>query len=533
MRYRDRLILMMGGVVVLTGVLVVALSYMLTRGVLLDAIRSQVLSIAATAATAIDPQIHERIVTADDQGGPDYEHIERQLRDILNANRRDDVQLRFVYTGRPLPDDPTRWSFVVDAEEPGPEKSYVGQVWTPHGRVQEFRVGDLTTEFAADEFGTWLSGSAPIRDASGRAVAFIGVDMEYERVLGKTNALLIGGIAAMAVAVAAVAALAIVLSRLVTRPIEQACEVARRIGNGDLTAKFHDTGSREFAALAAALNSMTQQLRDRVKLRESLALAMEVQQGLLPAESPAIDGLDIAGRSIYCDQTGGDYYDYLDLSEVGPGAVGVAVGDVVGHGVAAALLMTTARAILRSHASRPGELGELMTQMNRLLSSDTGAGGRFMTLLFMIIDRHAGTIRWVNAGHEPALLFDTGTREFIDLQGGDIPLGIEPSYRFEELRFAGLREGQVLLLGTDGIWESRDPQGRWFGKKILRDLLREHADKPAEQIAGIITTALDRFRGSRPQEDDVTLVVIKVEPTMNNAGALAGKAPESPPHDRH
>ena len=90
------------------------------------------------------------------------------------------------------------------------------------------------------------------------------------------------------------------------------------------------------------------------------------------------------------------------------------------------------------------------------------------------------------------------------------PLGIEPSYRYEELRFAGLREGQVLLLGTDGIWEARDPNGKWFGKKILRDLLSEHAAKPAEAIAGIITGTLERFRGARPQEDDVTLVVVKV-----------------------
>lgn len=508
MRYRDRLILLMGGVVLLTGILVVALNYWMARGMLVDAIRTQVLSIAATAAERVDVDALERIRTPDDQGGADYARVEAQLRGVRDANRRDDVYLRYVYTGRPLPGDPAHWTYLVDAEESATgDKSPVGARGT---NSVPFRVDARFTEFVTDEFGTWLSGTAPIRDSEGRPVAFVGVDMAVTDVLAKTNALLVYGLAAMLVAVALVALLSMALARHVTRPIEQACEAARRIGSGDLSAKFQTTSSREFAALAESLNAMTQQLRDRLRLRESLALAMEVQQGLLPSESPKVEGLEIAGRSIYCDQTGGDYYDYLDLSEVGPGSVGVAVGDVVGHGVAAALLMTTARAILRSHASRPGELGDLMTQMNRLLSSDTGTGGRFMTLLFMIIDRAAGTIRWINAGHEPAMLFDTRDGDFKDLQGGDIPLGIEPSYRFEELRFAGLREGQVLLLGTDGIWEARDPQGKWFGKKVLRELLREHAAKPADTIASIITGALEKFRGSRPQEDDVTLVVIKV-----------------------
>lgn len=508
MRYRDRLIITMGGVVLLTGLLVVALNFWLARGLLIDAIRSQVLSIAATAARQVDVEQLQQVHTAADMDSEAYAAVEAQLRAIRDANRRDDVYLRYVYTGRPVPGDPSRWTYVVDAEERGTgNKSPVGEAGS---NAVPFNVESRFTEFVTDEYGHWLSGTAPLRDESGAAVAFVGVDMAVSNVIAQTNALLVYGLVAMALAVGVVALLSIFLARQMTRPIEQSCEVARRVGEGDLSARFKGGESREMAALSSALNTMTQQLRDRLKLRESLALAMEVQQGLLPDAAPHVDGLEIAGKSIYCDQTGGDYYDYLDLSEVGPSAVGVAVGDVVGHGVAAALLMTTARAILRSHASQPGELGELMTRMNRLLSIDTETGGRFMTLLFMIIQRDAGAIRWVNAGHEPALLFDASTNEFQDLKGGDIPLGIEPLYRYEEHRFEGLREGQILLLGTDGIWEARDPQGRWFGKKILRDLVREHAARPAEAIAKAITDTLEGFRAGKPQEDDVTLVVIKV-----------------------
>jgi sigma-B regulation protein RsbU (phosphoserine phosphatase) len=254
---------------------------------------------------------------------------------------------------------------------------------------------------------------------------------------------------------------------------------------------------------------MVPQLQDRMRLRQSLALAMEVQQHLLPSGPPQIEGLDVAGQSIYCDQTGGDYYDYLDLSELEPGLLGVAIGDVTGHGIAAALMMTTGRALLRSRALQPGSLAELMNDLNRYLAADMSRG-RFMTLFYMVMEARTRQVRWVSGGHDPAIIYDPASGKFSELAGGDVPLGVDASWQYHELGPVELKPGQTILLGTDGIWESRDPQGEFFGKEALREVIRRHAQAPAGQISRAVTDTLAQFRKERAQEDDVTLVVIKL-----------------------
>ncbi|MCA9287088.1 MAG: hypothetical protein KDA05_00800 [Phycisphaerales bacterium] len=149
MRYRDRLIITMGGVVLLTGLLVVALNFWLARGLLIDAIRSQVLSIAATAARQVDVEQLQQVHTAADMDSEAYAAVEAQLRAIRDANRRDDVYLRYVYTGRPVPGDPSRWTYVVDAEERGTgNKSPVGEAGS---NAVPFNVESRFTEFVTDE----------------------------------------------------------------------------------------------------------------------------------------------------------------------------------------------------------------------------------------------------------------------------------------------------------------------------------------------------------------------------------------------
>jgi len=306
-----------------------------------------------------------------------------------------------------------------------------------------------------------------------------------------------------------VIALARVGSRTVTRPVRRLAGAAQRIAAGELDTRVEVRSRDELGELAQAFNDMVPHLQDRMKLRQSLSLAMEVQQHLLPAGPPRVEGLEIAGRSIYCDETGGDYYDFLDLSALGPHELGIAVGDVTGHGIAAALLMTSARALLRSHAGDAGTLADLMRDINRHLSADVPAG-RFMTLYYMVIDGRRRTVRWANAGHDPPILYDPAADAFGELAGGNLPLGIMETEAYEEFRRDHLAPGQVLVVGTDGIWETHDPAGREFGKDALREIIRRHATEPAEAIGQAITAALESFRNGSPQEDDVTLVVVKV-----------------------
>lgn len=297
-------------------------------------------------------------------------------------------------------------------------------------------------------------------------------------------------------------------SRAVTKPVVDLTAAARRVAEGNLEARADVRTGDELEELGDSFNAMIPKLQDRFRMREALTLAMEVQQHLLPDASPDLEGFDLAGRSIYCDETGGDYYDFIPISRLDQEHMGVAVGDVTGHGVAAALLMTTARALLRSHAAKPGGLSDLMTSINHHLSQDTHAG-RFMTLFYGVVEGRARRFRWVSAGHEPALLYSPESETFVELAGADIPLGIDGGWRYHEESRDSWKPGEIVAIGTDGIWESRNPKGEMFGKEAFKAIIRKHAHLPAEQICDAIARNLRSFRQDCPQLDDITLVVIK------------------------
>jgi sigma-B regulation protein RsbU (phosphoserine phosphatase) len=214
--------------------------------------------------------------------------------------------------------------------------------------------------------------------------------------------------------------LAALMARSVSRPVLNMIGFMNRVGSGDLGAKAAFGGSREFRNLADALNRMIADLRDRLRLRHSLGIAMEVQQRLLPNGPPQVRGLEVAGHSTYCDETGGDYYDFLVLDKATSDAVLVVLGDVMGHGIAAALVMAGVRSVLRDRATATGDLAELMSRLNRLISADHG-GDRFMTMHLSVIDAKTQSMRWVSAGHDPVIVYDPATAAFSEVGEGDLP----------------------------------------------------------------------------------------------------------------
>jgi sigma-B regulation protein RsbU (phosphoserine phosphatase) len=325
----------------------------------------------------------------------------------------------------------------------------------------------------------------------------------------KRQRMLVGGL--ILTVVLTVLLLTLVASRQVTRPVRELAEAAHRIAAGDLTTPVRVRSRDELGELGRTVNAMLPQLRDRLRIREALGVAMEVQQSLLPRDPPRIERLDVAGTSIYCDETGGDYYDFVDLSAITPHTLGVAVGDVTGHGVAAALLMATGRALLRSRSDLPGSVGDFLNHVNRHLSQDA-TGGRFMTLHYMLFDTQAGRVRWACAGHDPAIVYDPASGAFSEWGGGGIPLGIDGRWQYEELGPEPLRTGQVIVVGTDGIWEARNQCNEMFGKDRLRAVISARHEHSAEAINQAITREVSTFRGEHTQEDDITLVVLKVLP---------------------
>jgi serine phosphatase RsbU (regulator of sigma subunit) len=250
--------------------------------------------------------------------------------------------------------------------------------------------------------------------------------------------------------------------------------------------------------------------KEHRQVRHSLSLAMEVQQNLLPKADPVVKELDITGKSVYCDETGGDYYDFLNSDHFPEGKIRVVVGDVSDHGIPSALLMATARAIIREHSSRLGSVAEIVSDVNRQLFGDVESSGRFMTLFYADIDRGNRRMRWLNAGHEPALVYSPRTDSFEDLSGqGNLPLGIFKEAEYRQGQW-DIVPGQIIAIATDGIREARNRYGDMFGTDSLQTTIRRNATASSAKILQAVFTTLDLFRQGVKSEDDMTLVVIKI-----------------------
>ena len=335
-----------------------------------------------------------------------------------------------------------------------------------------------------------------------RMMAFMDPQEVLQSMLNLTMFLVVIGISA-----------SVVLSRQfaisIVDPIRDIEKAMICVENGDLTASVLVRSNDELGVMAENFNKMVDVLKERSLIQQSLNMAMEVQQNLLPKSIPQIRGIDMAGACFYCDETGGDYFDIYvpDLSS--PDRFSVVVGDVSDHGVPSALVMTTARALLRMRSSMSGSAAQVISDVNRQLSRDVEDSGQFMTLFYGELDRASLQLRWVNAGHDPAFLFDTHTGQFQELKGKGMALGVfEDSVYVQSER--GLLPGQSLIIGTDGIWEMHNREGEMFGKDRLKDIIRNHAESSAAEIVQNIMSDLEQFHYPLKKEDDVTLVVIKI-----------------------
>jgi sigma-B regulation protein RsbU (phosphoserine phosphatase) len=283
--------------------------------------------------------------------------------------------------------------------------------------------------------------------------------------------------------------------------------VARKVRRGDFHRKVRVVSNDELGIMGDGMNAMMGGLIERERLRRGLYLAQEIQQALLPQKCPNIDGLDIAARSLYCDETGGDYFDFIGNDGK---QLNVVIGDVSGHGISSAILMASVRAFLRQRVHLPGRLSLVLADVNRQLVTDVDDSGSFMTLFYLRLDPEKRSASWVRAGHDPALLYDPGSDRFDEMKGKGQALGISEQARFEENQKTGLRVGQVIVLATDGLWEARNRKGAMFGKAALCEIIRQNNGAPAETILKECFQSLEKFQSGAVREDDITMVVIKM-----------------------
>ncbi|MEM7232179.1 MAG: GAF domain-containing SpoIIE family protein phosphatase, partial [Planctomycetota bacterium] len=244
---------------------------------------------------------------------------------------------------------------------------------------------------------------------------------------------------------------------------------------------------------------------EKQRFEESLKIAQRIQEGMYPEEVPDYPGYDIGWRNASCDETGGDYFDFIPLES---GELAVVIGDVSGHGIGAALLMAAGRANLRGLLSVQGELTEIVYRLNNLLERDT-PDNKFMTMFVSTIESKSGSFEFVNAGHDSPLVYRAATKDVIRLGTSGLPLGMFKDYQYDPDRGEDLREGDVVLFTTDGVWEAANADRDRYGKERLEALLAELADLPADEIAGRIEADVRSFLGDEEAEDDITLVVVK------------------------
>jgi len=313
------------------------------------------------------------------------------------------------------------------------------------------------------------------------------------------------------VAMATVTA-ALLGARAVTGPIHQLSAAVRAVAEGDFSVRVKIRSGDELEQLGAHFNQMIPQMAAHAQMKQALAIAREIQQRLLPSASPLTASLDIHGICLYAEETGGDYYDYLgDTASVDgvPKVLGVAIGDVSGHGVGSALLMTTARAFLNANDFEAANLADELRKLNVNLADDVHAG-RFMTLCLLVFNLHERSVQWASAGHGPVLCYDHASASFIELAGRDIPLGIDPHWAFNAPGLRPISAGDVYVLTTDGVWETRAPDGTRFGKERLRACVAQHLGDDARILVRAIVDAVNAFRGDQPPQDDLTVVAIRV-----------------------
>jgi sigma-B regulation protein RsbU (phosphoserine phosphatase) len=296
----------------------------------------------------------------------------------------------------------------------------------------------------------------------------------------------------------------------IIQPIIDMMILVRRVHKGHFKQKVRVVSNDELGVLGDGLNEMTEGLIERDRIRQSLYLAHEVQQTLLPRKTPQIEGLDIAATIVYCDETGGDFYDFLDTAETRPGSFTVAAGDVSGHGIPSALMMATGRAFLRQRSVLPGTAAEFVSDVNRQMTGDFGESGGFMTLFYLTIDPAINCLHWVRAGHDPAIFYDPQTDSFEELRGAGMALGVDIHGRYEQFQKTDLKQGQVIVLGSDGLWEARNTAGKMFGKEPVHQIIRQSPGATAGEMLTTCFNTFNSFRGDRATEDDVTLVVIKI-----------------------
>jgi sigma-B regulation protein RsbU (phosphoserine phosphatase) len=303
------------------------------------------------------------------------------------------------------------------------------------------------------------------------------------------------------------------LSRTITGAVHGLYEGTTNISKGTFSHRIPVKGKDQLAELGHSFNSMTAQLqslveiaREKERMQSELEIASEVQNQLFPRSAPQMSTIELVGVCQAARMVSGDYYDYLRLPD---GQLGVAIGDVAGKGISAALLMASIQSIMRTQLAAGSPSGistaAVVAQLNRQLYANTSPE-KYATFFFGIYDENSRILTYTNAGHLPPLLLHDSEVRLLEVTGTVV--GAFPSIRYEE-KSIRIDPGDVFIAYTDGVTEPEDAYGEEFGTERLVEVATRHRNAPPAEIAAKIMEAVVQWSAGAEMPDDMTVVIAK------------------------
>jgi serine phosphatase RsbU (regulator of sigma subunit) len=281
-----------------------------------------------------------------------------------------------------------------------------------------------------------------------------------------------------------------------------------RYAKGIYTDEFIELYKNIAAQIGIAYRNSTQtvQLIEASEQQKQLKIAEDIQLDLLPKKMPEIEGLDIKGICVPAKQVGGDYFDFITHEN----ELDIIIADVSGHNIGAALLMASTRTFIQAHNQQMFPPQTTLETLNGFLYKDLSSSELFITMFYLRYELKKNNLIYANAGHNQPLIYHPQNDSFDQLDAEGMILGIMPEIEFEQKEIA-VESGDILVMYTDGIVEAQDKHEELFGMERFKELIRDHHTKSSNEIIDVTLEETRIFQGRRHFNDDVTMVVVKID----------------------
>lgn len=515
--------------------------YRITVDWLREGLRLRIKDAISIAAHQFQASDFNTLTDRSQENSPAYLELQNRLRLIRDAG----VDYRFVYTLRKTPDEKIR--FIVDAEEDPKFVSHLGDHYEDAGPTLVHQIDTMEepiveADFYTDQWGTWLTGYAPIISRDNQPKVILCMDIAAMTQLQRERDFLWAALVVFGFSLPLSLITGFILGRKLTGPVKDLTRGAEQIAGGDLKHLVETHGNDEVGELANAFNSMTRKLshslgklqkneielirhRDNLeelvyertikledaneRMSKDLMSAAQVQKAFLPQQPPSFPGLRFAWNFTPCDELAGDM---LDICKIDSKHIGIWVADVCGHGVAAALISVTLSRLLSTLNAPEGGSNmpppDIAEFLNERFSWDSETM-RYFTFLYGVLNIETRVFRYVSAGHPgPLLVSENGTTKILPMSPPAI--GIFKGPKFSEHRIT-LAPGDRLFLYTDGITEANNGVGEEFGEDRLIQALANHQKQPLQMSVESLLTDLTKWREGESPIDDLSLVAFEMD----------------------